>query len=409
MQILEIAKKINKANGKLYMVGGAVRDKILGIEPKDYDYAVTGISKETFIKLFPNANLRGKSFPVFDIEGSEFALARIEKKIDKGHKGFIIEANEKITIEEDLKRRDVTINSIAIDILENKIIDPFGGIEDIKNKILKATSNAFLEDPLRVYRVAKLASRFNFKVEENTLKMMNSLKDELKVLSNSRVYKELYDALSTEKPSIFFYVLRDASVLDVHFKEIYDLIGVEQPIEHHPEGDVYNHSMEVLDRCAKKTKIVYIRFAALVHDLGKAKTPKEEWPHHYMHDKVGDEVVRNMCNRLELPNIFKYSGMVSAREHMRASRFNEMRPSKKVDFLESINKTKLGLHGLEIIVNSDKERGENEIKFASLGEEMIKSINGKEIIDKTNFQKVKENIRTRRIEWIKERGSLYGL
>lgn len=143
--------------------------------------------------------------------------------------------------------------------------------------------------------------------------------------------------------------------------------------------------------------------------FGKAKTPKEEWPHHYMHDKVGDEVVRKMCNRLKLPNLFKYAGMVSAKEHMRASRFYEMRPSKKVDFLVSINKTKLGLKGLEIIVNSDKDRGENEIKFAKLGENMIKEINGKEIIDKNDFEKVKEDIRKRRIEYIKERGSLYGL
>lgn len=274
MQILDIANKINNANGKLYMVGGAVRDKFLGAEPKDYDYSVTGISMETFISLFPEANLRGKSFPVFDIDGVEFALARRERKIDKGHKGFIIEANERITIEEDLKRRDVTINSIAIDVLENKVIDPFNGIEDIKNKILRATSDAFLEDPLRVYRVAKLASRLNFKVEEKTLEMMNSLKNELETLSMERVYKELYDALSTKSPSIFFNVLRKANVLEVHFKEIYDLIGVEQPIEYHPEGDVYNHTMEVVDRCAKKTDEVYIRFAALVHDLRKSQNAK---------------------------------------------------------------------------------------------------------------------------------------
>ena len=149
------------------------------------------------------------------------------------------------------------------------------GVNDIKNKIIRATSNAFLEDPLRVYRVAKLAARFDFKVEENTLKMMNSLKNELDSLSSARVYKELYDALSTKTPSIFFNVLRDANVLDVHFKEIYDLIGVEQPIEHHPEGDVYNHTMEVVDRCAKKTDKVYIRFAALVHDLRQSENAKK--------------------------------------------------------------------------------------------------------------------------------------
>lgn len=275
MQILEIAKKINNENGRLYMVGGAVRDKLIKIAPKDYDYTVTGISSEKFVSLFPNAKMQGKSFPVFNMGNSEFALARKERKVGKGHKGFEFEVGKNITIEEDLKRRDITINSIAIDVLTGEIIDPFNGVQDIKNKIIKATSKAFLEDPLRVYRVAKFASRFNFMVEENTLSMMNSLRDELTYLSNSRVYKELYDALLTKTPSIFFNTLRDANVLDVHFKEIYDLIGVEQPILYHPEGDVYNHTMEVLDRSATKTNSAYIRFSALVHDLRKSENSKK--------------------------------------------------------------------------------------------------------------------------------------
>lgn len=143
--------------------------------------------------------------------------------------------------------------------------------------------------------------------------------------------------------------------------------------------------------------------------FGKAKTPKSEWPHHYMHDKYGGDLVRDMCNRLELPNVFKYSGMVSAREHMRASRFYEMRTSKKVDFLVNNYKTKLGLEGLEVIVNSDKERGENEIKFAKLGLDMIRNVDGKNIKDKKDFEKIKEEIRKNRINWLKERGNLYGL
>ena len=341
MPINEIAKKIRKKAGTLYMVGGAVRDKMLGLEPKDYDYCVTGISQEEFMKIFPNAVLRGKSFPVFDIEGVEIALARKERKIEEGHKGFFIDANPNISIEEDLKRRDVTINSIAIDVLENKVIDPFEGRKDIQNKILRATSEAFSEDPLRVYRVAKLAARYNFNIEENTLRMMQSLRDELNSLSKARVYKELYDALSTKKPSIFFDVLRKVNCLEIHFKEIYDLIGVTQPLIYHPEGDVYNHSMEVLDRAAQKTNSVEIRFAALVHDLGKAKTPKNELPHHYGHDKRGENVVKDMCKRLELPNDFKSYGCTAAREHMRASLFEEMRISKKVDFLVNNYKTKL--------------------------------------------------------------------
>ena len=267
MSISEIASKIYNLGGRLYMVGGAVRDKYLGITPKDYDYCVTGLKEDDFIKAFPTSIIRGKSFPVFDLEDSEFALARTERKISKGHKGFVIESSPNITIYEDLKRRDVTINSIAIDVLTNEVIDPFNGREDIKNKIIRATSDAFSEDPLRVYRVAKLAARYKFNVDEKTLELMKNLKDEMKQLSNSRVYAELYDALSTKKPSIFFDVLRSANLLDVHFKEIQELIGVEQPLKYHPEGDVYNHSMEVLDRAAEKTKDVSVRFAALVHDL----------------------------------------------------------------------------------------------------------------------------------------------
>ena len=274
MLISEIATKINNIGGRLYMVGGAVRDKLLNIMPKDYDFCVTGLTKEKFIETFPNSNIRGKNFPVFDMEGFEFALARTEKKIGKGYKGFEILANDKISIEQDLKRRDVTINSIAIDVLTGEIIDPFGGRKDLENKILRATSDAFSEDPLRVYRVAKLAARFNFKIEENTLNMMKKLRNELETLSKSRIYAELYGALSTNKPSIFFDVLKDVNCLDIHFKEISDLIGVEQPLEYHPEGDVYNHSMEVLDRASKKTDKVEIRFAALVHDLRKSQNSK---------------------------------------------------------------------------------------------------------------------------------------
>lgn len=267
MQICEIAEKINKAGGRLYIVGGAVRDRFMGIKPNDYDFCVTGMEKEEFVQLFPKAKIRGKSFPVFDFENCEFALARVERKITTGHKGFNVESNKNITIEEDLKRRDVTINSIAIDVLTDLVVDPFGGVEDIKNKILKATSIAFSEDPLRVYRVAKLSARYGFSVEKHTLEMMKQLKDELCTLPAERVYAELSDALSTSKPSRFFNVLRDANCLDVHFKEIYDLIGVLQPIEHHPEGDAYNHSMEVLDRTSSKTNDIVIRFSALVHDL----------------------------------------------------------------------------------------------------------------------------------------------
>lgn len=302
MQIIQIAEKINRAGGRLFLVGGAIRDKLLKKKESDEDYCVVNLSEEEFINLFPNANTRGKAFMVFDLEGKEFALARKETKNGKGHKEFSIISNKQITIEEDLERRDITINSIAQDVLTGEIIDPFGGMEDLKNGIIRGTSKHFIEDPLRVYRVARFAASFNFKVEPSTIKMMHSLKEELNSLSRERVFAEFRKALETDKPSIFFNVLKEADVLDIHFKEIYDLIGAIQPLKYHPEGDSYNHTMLALDNSVRLTKRDDIRFCTLVHDLGKGRTPKEMYPHHYGHEKAGVEPLKSLCKRIGVSN-----------------------------------------------------------------------------------------------------------
>ena len=317
MKVLEIAKLIEKHGGRLYLVGGAIRDKLLNRPIFDEDYCVVGLGKQEFTELFQNAHIRGKDFEVFDLDGHEFALARTEKKTGKGHKEFEITTNKNITIEEDLLRRDITINSIAQDVLTKEIIDPFNGQEDLKNKIIRATSSSFKEDPLRVYRVARFASELRFKVEQNTIKMMNELKDELNLLSKERVFCEFRKALSTEKPSIFFNVLKEAEVLDVHFKEIYDLIGSIQPIEYHPEGDSYNHTMIVVDNSAKLTNNLMIRYCALVHDLGKGLTPKEILPHHYGHDERGVEAEKKLSNRIGVPTSWEKAGITACKEHMK--------------------------------------------------------------------------------------------
>ena len=390
--INEIANTINLNGGKLYLVGGAVRDELLGIKNHDEDYSVTGISFEEFKKLFPMAYVRGKDFPVFSIDNKEFAIARKERKIGIGHKDFDVETDKKITIEQDLERRDITINAIAKEVLTGKIIDPFGGIEDLKNKIIRAVSSHFEEDPLRVYRVARFASQFDFKVEENTTKMMTSLKNELASLSVERVYNEFSKALLTDKPSVFFDVLKQANVLDVHFKEIYDLIGAEQPLKYHPEGDSYNHTMIVLDKVAEKTNELEIRFSALVHDLGKGTTPKEEYPHHFNHEKRGAELVKNMGKRLKLPTRLIKCGVTSCLEHMRGGIFDKMTASKKVKFIESVNSTILGLDGLQIIVDADDMTSENNNsnQFARLGHEIINCTNGNEIMKKYGITEGKE-------------------
>lgn len=408
MSIIEIANIIKENGGTLYLVGGAVRDEIMNRKVHDEDYCVTGIEKETFEKLFPNAYKRGKSFGVYDIENKEFALARKDKKIGKGHKEFEVKNGKDITIEEDLARRDITINSIAKNVLTGKIIDPYGGIKDIQNKIIRATTDSFIEDPLRVYRVARFASQLNFAAEENTIKMMRKIKEELKELSPERVFAEFRKALKSDKPSVFFEVLKKANVLDVHFKEIYDLIGKTQPVAYHPEGDSYNHTMVVVDKSAILTDNVEIRFSALVHDLGKGITPKEMLPHHYGHDKNGVKLVENLGNRLKIPNSWIKCGKVSVKEHMLGGIFNRMKPKKQVDFITRVNKSLLGLDGLRIVVICDRWRNEDmpeDIIFDKIGKECISKINGKYIEEKykiKNREKVGELLRQERIKWIKE-------
>ena len=409
MQVEEIANKIKEKGGSLYLVGGAVRNKFLNLEIHDEDYCVCGLTEEEFIKLFPNAKPRGKAFKVFDLDGKEFALARKDVKKGLGHKDFEIQSNPNITIEEDLYRRDITINSIAQDVLTKEIIDPFNGIKDIQNKIIRATSLSFKDDPLRVYRVARFASQLEFNVDVDTIELMKSMKNELSTLSKERVFEELKKALATDKPSIFFEVLRKADVLDAHFKEINDLIGVLQPEKYHPEGDAYNHTMLVLDYVSQNAKDLSIRFSALVHDLGKGLTPKKEYPHHYGHEDKGVTLVGTLGNRIGAKNEWIKAGKVACREHMRGGIFYKMKPSTKVDFIERVSKTKLGLDGLQLIVNADKLSGgripQGNFNFADIGKKCLEEVNGDFIKQKYN---IKEGIefykilRQERIEWIKQ-------
>ena len=413
-EIYEIANKIKSNGGNLYLVGGTIRDKLLGIVNHDEDYCVTGISFDEFRELFPRAIIRGKDFPVFSIGDKEFAIARKERKIGIGHNSFDVETDKKITIEEDLERRDITINAIAEEVLTNKIIDPFNGREDLKKKIIRAVSSHFVEDPLRVYRVARFACQFNFNVEDNTLKMMKQLKNELSSLAVERVNTEFSRALLTDKPSRFFDVLKDANVLDIHFKEIYALIGAEQPTEYHPEGDSYNHTMIVLDKVADRTKSIddkrklEIRFSALVHDLGKGATPKEEYPHHIKHEVRGVELVKNIGNRLKLPTRMVKCGITSCLEHMRGGIFDKMTFSKKVKFIERVNNSILGLDGLQVIVDADNmsENGDKN-QFANLGYEVINCTDGKKVMKQYGIAEGKEvanKMHEIRVLYLKNRG-----
>lgn len=409
MDIKEIAETIKQNNGTLYLVGGAIRDELLGKEVYDKDYCIIGISKEKFIKLFPKAKILGKSFEVFEMGHMQFALARKETKKGKGHKEFQIETREEITIQEDLERRDITINAIAKNVLTGEIIDPFNGIKDIQNKKICKVSEAFVEDPLRVYRVARIAAQTEFEVEQETLKQMENLKPELLTLSKERIFVEFKKALETKKPSIFFNVLRSANVLDVHFKEIYDLIGALQPEKYHPEGDSYNHTMIVVDKSTQLTNDTTIRFACLVHDLGKGITPKEMYPHHHGHDEKGVKLVENLGNRINVPNIWKSYGKVASKEHMKGGIFYKMTPAKKVQFIEKVAKTKIGLDGLQIVVIADKcstrDIKEEDISFAEIGKKCIQEINGEVIKNKypnIEGEEFKQKLHEKRVNWMKK-------
>ena len=405
MQITEIAQKIKSHGGTLYLVGGAIRDKLLGRQINDEDYCVTGITSYDFQKLFPEAHVRGKSFEVFDIDGKEFAMARVEVKNGKGHKEFNIVTGKDISIEADLARRDVTINSMAENVLTGEIIDPFKGRDDLENGILRATTEKFKEDPLRVYRVARFSAQLGFCIENNTLQLMNSLKEELSTLSKERVFIEFRKALASNKPSNFFNSLRDAGVLEVHFEEIKDLIGSVQPEKYHPEGDSYNHTMLAVDKSVELTSRLEVRYSVLLHDLGKGVTPKEIQPHHYGHDKAGVPLVKALSARLSAPNSWRKCAVLSAEEHMRAGIFDKMGPAKQVKLLEKLSKSLLGLEGMEIVVECDKtsSRPDNDFfRFAELGKRMLEEINGKTInLENKQGKEIEETIKKERINWMK--------
>lgn len=421
-KMYEIAQKIKQAGGTLYLVGGAIRNRLLNIPVIDEDYCVTGLTKEQFQKLFPEAKIQGKDFPVFILNQKEIALARKERKIGQGHKQFEFLTSPNITIEEDLARRDVTINSIAQDVLTEEIVDPFHGQQDIQKRILRKTTAAFSEDPLRVYRIARFMATLyqplnnnenveQFTVEQETLKAMEQLKEELTTLSKERVFCEFRKALASQKPSVFFETLKEANVLEVHFAQIANLIGQTQPPKYHPEGDSYNHTMRVVDNATKLTNSLAIRFSCLVHDLGKRVTPKEILPHHYGHEEKGIKQVAKLGNTIGVPNSWIKCGKVAAKWHMKGGIFNEMTPKKQVEFIENVSKSMLGLEGLKIVVACDRNHFQEDlqetleqIQFAKLGQECLGQVTGESIQKKYSTLEGKqfgEKLHQERINWIK--------
>lgn len=326
-----------------YLVGGAIRDRLLGLGQADRDWVVVGATAEKMAA----AGYRpvGKDFPVFlhPESGEEYALARTERKSGRGYKGFVFNASPDVTLEEDLERRDLTINAIAEDP-EGNLVDPWGGVADIEKRILRHVSPAFVEDPLRVLRVARFAARFadmGFRIAPETLALMREISDsgELRELVAERVWTEMDKAFQSASPAIFFRSLRECAALGQLLPELERLFGVPQPEQYHPEIDTGEHSLMSLEQAARLTPEpdVTVRFAALMHDLGKAETPPENWPRHPGHEEAGVTPIEAVSHRLRVPTACRELAVLCSRFHTRCHRLQEMGANKILDLLEGLD------------------------------------------------------------------------
>jgi len=313
------------------LVGGAVRDTLLGIEPKERDWVVVGATPEQ-LKAQGYKQV-GKDFPVFlhPKTHEEYALARTERKTAPGYHGFSMHAAPDVTLEEDLLRRDLTINAIA-QTASGQLIDPFNGQQDLADKLLRHVSPAFSEDPVRILRVARFAARFahlGFTIAPETNELMRDMVNagEVDALVAERVWTETERALGEKNPARFFEVLRDCGALEKLFPEIERLFGVPQPEKHHPEIDTGLHTLMVLTQAARLSPDTRVRFAALVHDLGKGTTPKDQWPKHIAHEERGVPLVEDLCQRLRVPKSYRELAVAVTRYHLHYHRAAELKPA----------------------------------------------------------------------------------
>lgn len=302
-----------------FLVGGAVRDMLMGLYPKDKDYVVVGFTENDFLNM--GYQRVGADFPVFlhPETGDEYALARREKKTGTGYLGFTSEFTPDVTLEEDLGRRDLTVNSMAMDE-DDTVFDPFNGQDDLKNKVLRHTSNAFSEDPVRVLRMARFRARLgaDWTVASETVALVSQMSNNgvLSELTAERVWKEMSRALMEPHPRLFFDTLLQTDALHTVFPEVYRLKTALEAHRWHPEGDAYEHTMLVLTAAAAMEFDLESRFAALVHDFGKGLTPRDQLPKHYGHDVKGVPVVESFSNRLTVPARMRDRAMKATRYHM---------------------------------------------------------------------------------------------
>ncbi len=324
---------------EVYLVGGAVRDRLLGRPVKERDWVVVGarpedLERQGYVPV-------GREFPVFlhPKTREEYALARLERKVAPGYRGFATQFSPDVTLEEDLRRRDLTVNAMA-ESDSGEIIDPYGGRRDLEARLLRHVSEAFVEDPVRVLRVARFAARYaalGFRVAEETLGLMRRMTEsgELSALVPERVWQETERALGETHPEVFFETLRECGALRVIYPEIDALFGVPQPPQWHPEVDTGAHTMLALLWAAGAGLPASARFAVLTHDLGKALTAPERWPSHHGHEDGGVPAIEALCARLKVPNEYRDLALLTARHHTRVHRARELRPDTVLKLLET--------------------------------------------------------------------------
>ncbi|ENM5733048.1 multifunctional CCA addition/repair protein [Vibrio mimicus] len=322
---------------QIYLVGGAVRDQLLQLPIYDRDWVVVGSSPQAM--LAAGFQAVGKDFPVFlhPKTKEEHALARTERKTGVGYTGFACHYAPDVTLEEDLLRRDLTINAMAQDE-SGQVIDPYGGQRDLAAKVLRHVSPAFVEDPLRVLRVARFAAKLahlGFTVAEETMQLMTDIAQsgELGHLTAERVWQEWHKSLSTNHPEVFLQVLRDCGALAVVLPELDRLFGVPQPEKWHPEIDTGIHTLMVTKQAALLSDSLPVRFSAQVHDLGKGVTPPSEWPSHKLHCHTGLKIIESLCDRIRVPNEFRDLALAVCAQHSNIHRADELKPATKLKVL----------------------------------------------------------------------------
>ena len=396
-----------------YLVGGAVRDELLNYPVVERDWVVVGARPQDL--LSQGYQQVGKDFPVFlhPETKDEYALARIERKQGHGYSGFAVDCDPTVTLEEDLMRRDLTVNAIAKSST-GELIDPYGGRADIEAKLLRHVSDAFVEDPLRVLRTARFAARYahlGFTVAPETLKLMNEIvsSGELQHLSIERVWVEMERALSERSPDVFIEVLRSCGALRALIPELEALFGVPQNAEHHPEIDTGVHTMMVLQQAALLSPSTSVRFAALLHDLGKGTTPGKEWPRHIAHEVRGLKLVEAVCKRLAVPNQHRALSLLVCEYHTHCHRALELkaktlmklfsatdalrRPDRFEEFLlacEADSRGRLGLEKRDYPQTDYLRKALSIVQNVSAGQFAAQGLKGKAVGEALHEERVKQ-------------------